>query len=79
MSRHDYAHGRVVLPAEVLALVQRHYNGLLWIPPPASAPDRHDQIHDLRMSGMPIAEIAERVGLSKRRVRQILKGGRKSA
>jgi predicted transcriptional regulator len=73
MSRHDYANARVVLPAEVLALVQRHYNGLLWIPPPAGAPDRHDQIHRMRADGMPMAEIAVRVGLSERRVRQILK------
>jgi DNA-binding NarL/FixJ family response regulator len=74
MSRHDYANGRIVLPAEVLALVQRHYNGLLWIPPPASAPTRHEQIRQMHASGISNAEIAERVGLSKRRVRQILNG-----
>lgn len=79
MSRHNYANGRDVLPSELLALVQRHYDGLLWIPPPASAPDRHDQIRYLRVGGMPVAEIAERVGLSKRRVRQILSGRGKSA
>jgi predicted transcriptional regulator len=79
MSRQDYANARDVLPSEVLSLVQRHYNGLLWIPPPASAPDRHDQIRYLRMGGMPLAEIAARVGLSKRRVRQILNGRGKSA
>jgi predicted transcriptional regulator len=79
MSRHDYANGRDVLPSEVLAIVQRHYNGLLWIPPPEGALTRHEQIRYLRIGGMPLAEIAERVGLSKRRVRQILNGRQKSA
>jgi Sigma-70, region 4 len=74
MSRQDYANARDVLPSELIALIQRHYNGLLWIPPPETALDRHDQIRYLRMGGMPLAEIGERVGLSKRRVRQILNG-----
>jgi DNA-binding NarL/FixJ family response regulator len=73
MSRHDYANGRDVLPAEVLALVQRHYNGLLWIPPPEGALTRHEQIRQMRADGVPVPEIAERVGLSERRVWQILK------
>lgn len=72
MSRHDYANGRDVLPSEVLALVQRHYNGLLWIPPPEALPDRDEQIHRMRADGVPVPEIAERVGLSERRVWQIL-------
>ena len=79
MSRHGYANGRDVLPSEVLAIVQRHYNGLLWIPPPEGALTRHEQIRRMHASGIPTVEIAERVGLSKRRVRQILNGRRKSA
>jgi transposase-like protein len=68
-----------VLPSEVLSLVQRHYTGLLWIPPPETAPDHHGQVHQMRAGGMPIADIAERVRLSKRRVRQMLNEMRKSA
>ena len=79
MSRHDYANGRDVLPSDVLAVVQRHYHGLVWIPPPEGAPTRHEQIRQMRASGIPNVEIAARVGLSERRVRQILNGGRKSA
>lgn len=79
MSRHNYANGRDVLPSELLAIVQRHYHGLVWIPPPEGALTRHEQIHQMHASGLPNAEIAERVGLSKRRVRQILNGRRKFA
>jgi hypothetical protein len=79
MSRHDYANGRDVLPSEVLAIVQRHYHGLVWIPPPEGAHTRHEQIRQMHASGIPYAAIAERVGLSKRRVRQVLNGRRKSA
>jgi DNA-binding CsgD family transcriptional regulator len=53
--------------------VQRHYDGLLWIPPPKALPDRDDEIHRMRAAGVPVPEIAERVGLSERRVWQILK------
>ena len=77
MSRQGYANGRDVLPSELLALVQRHYNGLLWIPPPEGALTRHEQIRQMHACGIPNAEIAERAGLGERRVRQILNGRRK--
>jgi DNA-binding NarL/FixJ family response regulator len=73
MSRKGYANARDVLPPKLLELVQRYHNGLLWIPPSEGALTRHEQIHQMHASGLPNAEIAERVGLSKRRVRQILK------
>ena len=74
MSRR-YANARDVLPSELIALVQRHYDGLLWIPPPPPEEivERNEQIQRMHLDGVPVTEIAQQVGLSERRVWQILR------
>jgi Mor family transcriptional regulator len=69
-----YANARDVLPARLLARVQHHYNGLLWIPGPQQKgnAERDAQIHRMHLDGAPVSEIAQRVGLSERRVWQII-------
>ena len=74
MSRKAYANARDVLPPKLLELVQRYHSGRLWIPPPPrdGMTERNEQIHRMRHDGEPVSEIAQRVGLSERRVWQIL-------
>jgi Mor family transcriptional regulator len=73
MSRHNCANGRDVLPAEVLSLVQKHYDGLLYIPVPSCNRRRDEQICEMHSRGHSVEEIAKTTGLSRRRVWQILK------
>jgi hypothetical protein len=72
-TRHAYANARDVLPSELLALVQRCYVGLVYIPTPSCKRRRNEQICELRNRGLSVEEIAKAAGLSTRRVWQILK------
>lgn len=69
-----YANAEDVLPPELLAVVQRHHAGLLWVPDARSYyRDRNARIVRMRAGGAAVREIAQRVRLSERRVWQILR------
>jgi DNA-binding NarL/FixJ family response regulator len=74
MSRR-YANAQDVLPAKLVARVQRHYSGLLWVPapPPEEIVERNEQIQRMHLDGVSVTEIAQQVGLSERRVWQIIR------
>jgi DNA-binding NarL/FixJ family response regulator len=77
----SYLNGREVLPPDVLAEVQKHASGLIWIPSPKTFyHERRQLILTLREQGVPTKEIARLAGISVRRVNQVVAGknGRKS-
>jgi len=68
------------VPREVVELVQRYVRGPLYVPPRTSqATRRMASIRRLLRKGTPINEIAERVGVSERRVWQVRKAELESA
>lgn len=68
----DYINGQEVLPPELLAEVQKHVSGLVWIPSPNTFyRERRALIHTLREQGVPTTEIARLAGISVRRVNQV--------
>jgi Mor family transcriptional regulator len=73
MSGNSYVNARHVLPSRLLARVQRYCSGFVYIPVPEPNGQRDEQILDLFQQGRSVEEIATHVGLSKRRVWQILK------
>ncbi len=71
----SYLNGRQVLPPGVLAEVQKHASGLIWIPSPKTFyHERRQLILTLREQGVPTKEIARLAGLSVRRVNQVVAG-----
>lgn len=71
----SYLNGREVLPPDVLAEVQKHASGLIWIPSPKTFyQERRQLILTLREQGVPTKEIARLAGLSVRRVNQVVAG-----
>lgn len=70
-----YLNGRDELPPALLAEVQKHCTGMVWIPKPnAFFDERRQLILSLRDQGVPTQEIAELSELSVRRVNQIIAG-----
>ena len=68
-----YFNGNDVLPPDLLAEVQRHVTGLVWIPAPnAFFGERRKLILTLHKQGVPTREIARLAGISVRRVNQII-------
>lgn len=73
-----YANARDVLPPALLRKVQRHWQGMLWVP---RAPKRRLRLERDRLllmryrRGGTIATLAREFGLSRERVRQICKAG----
>ena len=71
----SYLNGREVLPPDVLAEVQKHASGLIWIPSPKTFfRERRQLILTLRGQGVPTREIARLAGISVRRVNQVVSG-----
>ena len=71
----SYLNGREVLPPDVLAEVQKHASGLIWIPSPKTFfRERRQLILTLREQGVPTREIARLAGISVRRVNQVAAG-----
>ena len=67
-----YRNARGVLPPELLAEVQQHITGLVWIPAPQTFyHERRKLILTLREQGVPTREIARLAGISVRRVNQV--------
>jgi DNA invertase Pin-like site-specific DNA recombinase len=73
MSGNGYVNARNVLPPRLLERVQRYCAGFVYVPVPEPNRDRDEQIRELFHQGRTVEEIAAHVGLSKRRVWQILK------
>lgn len=73
MSGNGYVNARNVLPSRLLAHVQRYCSGFVYVPVPEPKRQRDEQIRELFQQGRAVEEIATQVGLSKRRVWQILK------
>ncbi len=72
-----YANAADVLPSELLKAVQKHWRGLLYIPP-VNYKSKADKnfVQNMVASGTPIGEVADMVGLTPRRVYQIQKKNR---
>lgn len=70
----SYHNATQVLPPGLLAEVQRHFNGHLWVP--ASEPQAmrmRQRVVQLHQAGIATREIAEMVQVSQRRVQQIIR------
>ena len=69
-----YIHAEKVLPPELLREVQKHHTGLIYVPSDgAFYRERNSEVMRLHGQGLPTAEIARRIYLGPRRVRQIVK------
>lgn len=69
-----YANAADMLPSELLKAVQKHWRGLLYIPP-VNYKSKADKnfVQNMVASGTPIGEVADMVGLTPRRIYQIQK------
>lgn len=71
--KRTYANAREALPPGLLARVQEHYSGLLWIPSGRTFyEDRTNLVLTLKAEGVSSREIAALAGITPRRVNQIL-------
>ena len=69
-----YKNAAAVLPPELLAEVQKHHVGLLWVPKREDYyKERIRLVRELLSRGVDPVEVAEIAELSERRVRQVLK------
>ena len=68
-----YSNAADVLPPELLHAVQKHWRGLLYVPPAPDSPRREDPefIRAMIRSGCPANDIATVAGVTTRRVYQI--------
>jgi hypothetical protein len=68
-----YSNAADVLPPELLRAVQKHWRGLLYVPPASDSPQNGgvDLIRDLILSGCPAPKIAAIAGVTLGRVYQI--------
>ena len=68
-----YSNAADVLPPDLLRKVQKHWRGLLYVPP-VMIPPRNEEtgvIRSMILSGTPVSEIAAFAGITPRRVYQI--------
>lgn len=78
MKGKKYTNAEKVLPRELLREIQKHCNGLLWIPAPGSFyKERRQLVIALKSQGIETDEIASLAGITRRRVNQILADYRK--
>ncbi len=69
-----YLNAKSVLPPGLLAEIQRHVCGHLWVPVAERQADvTHRRVVQLQLAGVGTREIAELVGVSQRRVQQIVR------
>ncbi len=72
--KRSYANARGVLPPGLLAQVQEHWTGMLWVPSPRTFyDDRKQLVLTLKAEGVSSREIAALAGVTPRRVNQILR------
>ena len=81
--RRSYANGRKVLPPLLLVEVQKHWQGMLWIPVERNRrwKTRGDELRNRKIvrgarRGLSTSELARRFALSQERIRQILRQAR---
>jgi hypothetical protein len=68
-----YHNAKDVLPAALLAEIQRHFTGHLWVPTAESnAVKNRQRVIQLHKAGIGTHAIAEMVEMSQRRVQQII-------
>lgn len=67
-----YVNAKEVLPSELLSEVQKYHSGIMWIPP-KDYERRNEAILKLRKQGLTYEEIAEEIGLSVERIKQIFR------
>lgn len=80
MTGGGYKNAASVLPPDLLAEVQKHFVGRLWVPKGADDPkERNRLIRALLGCGVATAEVAELSGLTQRRVQQIKRRMREEA
>jgi len=73
-----YANAKEILPKKLLEELQAHFTGLLYVPGEKSYDSYKSQIIiKLAKEGASTKEIADIVGLSPRRINQIIGGRRK--
>ena len=71
-----YVRADKVLPQKLVAQVREHCTGMIYVPSDgAFYRERNREVMRLHGRGLPTAEIARRVYLGPRRVRQIIKAG----
>ena len=69
-----YVRADKVLPQKLLAKVREHCTGMIYVPSDGSFyKQRNAEVVRLHRRGLPTKEIAERVYLCTRRVRQIIR------
>jgi hypothetical protein len=69
-----YHNAKNVLPAALLAEIQRHFTGHLWVPTAESNAAKNQQrVIQLHKAGIGTHAIAEMVEMSQRRVQQIIR------
>ena len=68
-----YSNAADVLPPDLLRAVQKHWRGLLYVPPAPDSPQKEDTefIRSMIRSGCPASDIAAVTGVTARRVYQI--------
>jgi len=71
MKKH-YANAKDVLPLELIEQIRKHYTGMLYISGEDTRGRKRQLIINLAKQGASTAEIAAIVGVSSRRVNQIL-------
>ena len=68
----SYRNAADILPAHLLAQVQKYYGGRLWVPKTkAFHKDRRRLVERLLGQGVPAGEVADLADLTVRRVQQI--------
>lgn len=69
----NYANARDVLPEELFARVKEHFSGLLYVPSQGEQFDGRKQIiFNMFEQGTPTVNIAGIMGITRRRVNQII-------
>lgn len=76
-----YANSRDVLPETLLREVQKHWEGLLWVPPKEERRGKRDVARNLQIveehrKGRDIPALADQHHLTPARIRQILRAHR---
>ena len=64
-----YTNAAEVLPPELLAQVQKHWQGMIWVP--ARTPASHDDVLLLVRNGLSAEAVAASLGISISRVYQL--------
>ncbi len=74
-----YANASHVLPPELVKEIQKYFSGLLWVPEPEKFfEERRVLVIALHNQNVPIDEIGQLAGVTRRRVYQIISESKKA-